>query len=172
MTMTAMILSAAPAVSVYAEGTDDSDMTENTQEVERREIRNNRGQRPGRTPDKNGEFPPELPEGEMPEMNGERPELPNGEMPEMNGERPELPEGEMPGMNGERPELPEGEMPEMNGERPELPEGEAPAMKEETKSIMDQIMSLFERLRNLFRPAEKKAEPTTDTTETAEITQA
>ncbi|MBQ8177017.1 MAG: CotH kinase family protein, partial [Oscillospiraceae bacterium] len=75
-------------------------------------------------PDRNStseDIVPQLPNGEMPEMNGVIPQLPNGEMPEMGGVAPQMPNGEMPEMGGAAPQMPNGEMPEMGGAAPQMP---------------------------------------------------
>ena len=58
----------------------------------------------------------------MPDNQGNAPEPPSGEQ----GERPELPSGEVPNMNEERPELPNGEQGEMptDGNMPSMTNGE------------------------------------------------
>lgn len=83
------------------------------------------------------ENPPEMPNGEMPQMpdgqqDGTPPKMPNGEIPQMpdgeqNGEQPELPDSETPQMSeGEQsdtpPEKPDGET--QNGEAPQMPQGD------------------------------------------------
>ena len=48
---------------------------------------------------------PQMPNGAMPEMNGEAPQMPNGTMPEVNSEAPQMPNGEMPQMNSAFPQM-------------------------------------------------------------------
>ena len=60
----------------------------------------------------------QMPEGQAPEMSGERPQMPNGQAPEMNGEMPQMPNGQAPDMSGEMPQMPGGQAPGMNGGQP------------------------------------------------------
>ncbi len=63
--------------------------------------------------------PPQTPNGETPDLNGERPQLSDGEMSEFgNGAPPNFPSAELPDFNGEPPEIPNGEMPNFNGFSP------------------------------------------------------
>ena len=43
--------------------------------------------------------------------------------PAESGDRPQLPDGEMPQFDGQPPELPSGEMPQFDGQRPQMPGG-------------------------------------------------
>ena len=58
-----------------------------------------------------------------PAESGDRPQLPDGEMPQFDGQPPELPSGEMPQFDGQPPQLPSGEAPQFDGQRPQMPGG-------------------------------------------------
>ncbi len=98
--------------------------------TEDEEMKNNEGMNFGQMPE--GEMPPvngELPappEGEMPEFDGELPAPPEGEMPEFDGELPAPPEGGFPGFGGGMPKQPKEGKPGEDGEFPEPPAGEKP----------------------------------------------
>lgn len=155
--LAALLLAGSPAVTLAEETQPETGSQEQTQE-----ITEDSGTRPGFRDFRmngqqltEGEVPPELPEGTLPEDGtGFRP-----------GRRPADGEMTAPGTDGETgatPARPEGELSE-GGSMPEMRKGRGMGRgflskedmefienNEEAKSIMDQIKELMQKLRDLI----------------------